>query len=289
MFNGSAPKPGGLFSQANNATAGQGMFSGNQALPPGTLTAPAEPRPAALGVDRAAHELRAAIAERLATGAANPDAHLSTLCYDLANTSQQAAELQQKRPEHVDPKHWAEAVHANPDPDRLVPVPVLGFQALEKRAAAAQQAIAANTALCEKVAAKAQVLGRAARLNDGLADELRQRNAALQLRLLRVAKKAEAARREHFPVVAEERLLAARLRALEAKALKPARDLDAVQRDAARLRRMAPGVAPDARKEAQAVLAENQAGLTRLLEVARRDLRDVKIMKEIMAKKKAPK
>ena len=54
-----------------------------------------------------------------------------------------------------------------------------------------------------------------------MADELRARNATLQLRLLRVAKKAEVARRENIPVHPEERRLAARLRKLEHDALAP--------------------------------------------------------------------
>ena len=50
-----------------------------------------------------------------------------------------------------------------------------------------------------RVASQADLLLRAARVSDGLADELRAKNDALRLRLLRVAKKAEVVKRENAP------------------------------------------------------------------------------------------
>ena len=122
----------------------------------------------------------------------------------------------------------------------------------------AQQALAKNEELARQVRAKAEVLLRAARLSDGVADELRARNATLQLRLLRVAKKAEVARRENIPVHPEERRLAARLRKLEHDA--PARRA----RRSTRCRGAASRGAPAAR--APALPAEDRARLEAALE-----------------------
>ena len=214
-----APAPaGGLF--GSTTTTGFGAPQQSQ-MPPGSLTAPTEPRPQGLGVDRAAFDLRAAIAEYTAQGQPNPDAKLATLCYDVAASQQAAQLLQRQRPASVPPERWAKFSLHNPDPDRCVPQPVVGFQALATRVERAQQALAKNEELARQVRAKAEVLLRAARLSDGVADELRARNATLQLRLLRVAKKAEVARRENIPVHPEERRLAARLRKLEHDALAP--------------------------------------------------------------------
>ena len=189
-----APAPaGGLF--GSTTTTGFGAPQQSQ-MPPGSLTAPTEPRPQGLGVDRAAFDLRAAIAEYTAQGQPNPDAQLATLCYDVAASQQAAQLLQRQRPASVPPERWAKFSLHNPDPDRCVPTPVVGFQALATRVERAQQALAKNEELARQVRAKAEVLLRAARLSDGVADELRARNATLQLRLLRVAKKAEVARRE---------------------------------------------------------------------------------------------
>ena len=205
-----APAPGGLF---GGATTGFGAQQ-TAPMPPGSLTAPTEARPQGLGVNRAAFDLRAAIAEYTAQGQPNPDAQLATLCYDVAASQQAAQLLQRQRPASVPPERWAKFSLHNPDPDRCVPTPVVGFQALATRVERAQQALAKNEELARQVRAKAEVLLRAARLSDGVADELRARNATLQLRLLRVAKKAEVARRENIPVHPEERRLAARLRKL---------------------------------------------------------------------------
>ena len=249
-------------------------------MPAGSLTAPPEPRPRDLGVDRAAHDLRAAIAEYTAQGQPNPDAKLATLCYDVAASQEAAQLLQRQRPAFVPPERWAHFSLHNPDPDRCVPTPVVGFQALATRVERAQQALAKNAELAQQVQEKAAVLLRAARLSDGVADELRARNATLQLRLLRVAKKAEVARRENVPVHPEERRLAARLRKLEHDALGPRAALDALSREASRgaPAARAPTLSAEDRARLESALEAQHAGLAKLLDVARLDSRDVGIM-----------
>ena len=191
--------------------------------------------------------------------------------------------LQRQRPASVPPERWAKFSLHNPDPDRCVPQPVVGFQALATRVERAQQALAKNEELARQVRAKAEVLLRAARLSDGVADELRARTRLSQLRLLRVAKKAEVARRENIPVHPEERRLAARLRKLEHDALAPrARARRAVAGGVARraggARAGAPGRGPGAPR---AALEAQHAGLAKLLDVARIDARDVGIMAKL--------
>ena len=149
------------------------------------------------------------------------------------------------RPPHVSPELWAKFARENPDPDRCVPAALVGFEALAARVAGAQAAVERNGAFAAKIGHKAELLVRAAKLNDALGEELRSRNAALSLRLLRVAKKVEVVKRENVPVHGEERRLAARLRRLD-RALRdlfaplPARAvvaaLDALERDHAFLR-----------------------------------------------------
>ena len=283
-----APAPaGGLF--GSTATTGFGAPQQSQ-MPPGSLTAPTEQRPQGLGVDRAAFDLRAAIAEYTAQGQPNPDAQLATLCYDVAASQQAAQLLQRQRPASVPPERWAKFSLHNPDPDRCVPTPVVGFQALATRVERAQQALAKNEELARQVRAKAEVLLRAARLSDGVADELRARNATLQLRLLRVAKKAEVARRENIPVHPEERRLAARLRKLEHDALAPRAALDALSREASRgaPAARAPALPAEDRARLEAALEAQHAGLAKLLDVARIDARDVGIMAKLREKSAAP-
>ena len=161
------------------------------------------------------------------------------------------------------PERWAKFSLHNPDPDRCVPQPVVGFQAFATRVERAQQALAKNEELARQVRAKAEVLLRAARLSDGVADELRARNATLQLRLLRVAKKAEVARRENIPVHPEERRLAARLRKLEHDALAPRAALDALSREASRgaPAARAPALPAEDRARLEAALEAQHAGL----------------------------
>ncbi len=241
-------------------------------------------------MDRAAFDLRAAIAEYTAQGQPNPDAKLATLCYDVAASQQAAQLLQRQRPASVPPERWAKFSLHNPDPDRCVPQPVVGFQALATRVERAQQALAKNEELARQVRAKAEVLLRAARLSDGVADELRARNATLQLRLLRVAKKAEVARRENIPVHPEERRLAARLRKLEHDALAPRAALDALSREASRgaPAARAPALPAEDRARLEAALEAQHAGLAKLLDVARIDARDVGIMAKLREKSAAP-
>ena len=234
--------------------------------------------------------LRTAIAERLPNGQPNPDARLVTVVYDMADGAASAAALQHARPPHVSPELWAKFARENPDPDRCVPAALVGFEALAARVAGAQAAVERNGAFAAKIGHKAELLVRAAKLNDALGEELRSRNAALSLRLLRVAKKVEVVKRENVPVHGEERRLAARLRRLEQEAAKPARHLEALKRDAARLDADARAdakarVAEDDKAAVMAALEAQHAGLAKLVDVVHADLRDVEIMRNLLKPK----
>ena len=288
-----APAAGGLFGGAA-ATPGFGaaatLGGAAAAAPPGGLTAPSGPRPRDLGADRAVHDLATAIAERLPNGQPNPDARLVTVVYDMADGAASAAALQHARPPHVSPELWAKFARENPDPDRCVPAALVGFEALAARVAGAQAAVERNGAFAAKIGHKAELLVRAAKLNDALGEELRSRNAALSLRLLRVAKKVEVVKRENVPVHGEERRLAARLRRLEQEAAKPARHLEALKRDAARLDADARAdakarVAEDDKAAVMAALEAQHAGLAKLVDVVHADLRDVEIMRNLLKPK----
>ena len=81
----------------------------------------------------------------------------------------------------------------------------------------------------------------------------------------------------------EERRLAARLRHLERETAKPQRELEALARDAARRGAGRPERALSSADVArvEAALEAQHAGLAKLIDVARRDLRDMEIMRGV--------
>ena len=282
-----APAPaGGLFGSTTTTGFGQQQTA---PMPPGSLTAPTEPRPQGLGVDRAAFDLRAAIAEYTAQGQPNPDAKLATLCYDVAASQQAAQLLQRQRPASVPPERWAKFSLHNPDPDRCVPQPVVGFQALATRVERAQQALAKNEELARQVRAKAEVLLRAARLSDGVADELRARNATCSCGCYASRRRPRSRGARTSPCTrrsgGSRRGCASWNTTRSRRARRSTRCRGRVARaPAAR----APALPAEDRARLEAALEAQHAGLAKLLDVARIDARDVGIMAKLREKSAAP-
>mmetsp|Transcript_33249 Transcript_33249/g.116602 ORF Transcript_33249/g.116602 Transcript_33249/m.116602 type:complete len:243 (-) Transcript_33249:96-824(-) len=235
----------------------------------------------AYGVERAFYELQMATSTTGPNGQPNPDSALVAILYDMVDPARKDGAL--ARPPHVRPEAWDAAVQNNPDPESCVPTAVVGFEALLQRCQLAKAACERNEDFAVQIAAKADLLQRASNLNAAAADDIRARNAALSLRLLRVLRKLEVVRCADVPVHAEERKVLARLRRLEQDAREPTRLLDAASRAAHALAAMQRpahfGADADTLAALRAALMAHNAGLEQLTDVALKDSRDLGIIR----------
>jgi len=235
-FGGAQQQPFGTtsfpLSAPTQPSLGGGLLA--SAASGGVLVAPSTLRPSGPGIERRFHELQSEIAEYLPNGQPNPDALCATLCYDAGTGVQHA------KPDAVKEEVWKRFVRGNPDPEKLSPCFVLGFEQLQRRVETAQTFCAAFEEDTKKIARRSDLLVQSSRVNEAQLADLRARTAGLVLRVLRVAKKLELLRAHNLPVHVEERKLLARFRYLDADLRGPTQKLDdlnlAVKRDGGDLR-----------------------------------------------------
>jgi hypothetical protein len=205
------------------------------------------------------------------------------------------------RPAHVDSKRWAEAVARNPDPEQYTPVCLVGPDALSARMAHQQdraKVLAKNVQqLRESLAFLKEGAGK---IEDGL-DSFSKHLDAVRLRLLLVMRKVEVFRCMNLPLQPAERDLLQRMTVL-------LRDLDRVSglmtqvEDRARahaqyLQKHGGGhndvhsygsdrvLSLEDQSRLRQVLNEQAQGLSTLTAVAKRDVRDVAILKAEVSKR----
>lgn len=277
LFGAPQPQQGLFGSQPSAFGGGLGGTAYNAGELRAQMAAPAQ------GVERTFHDVERALAARLADGRPNADNRFVAMCYDMVPRGHLLM-----KPDFVKAELWRAAIRDNPDSERCAPVAVVGWEGLKARVGLAHQACERNRELATQIAAKADLLQRAARLSHGEADDLRARSTRLVLRFLRVSKKLEAYRAANVPVHDEERKLLAKLKRLLADAGGPAAKLEKI----ARKSRAASTEAADASKtvaiaahlpELRATLAQQTAGLDRLVRLATKDDRDLRLVRASLA------
>ena len=124
-------------------------------------------------------------------------------------------------PSGVDVRLWKQAIADNPSPDTLIPVPMLGFRALQTRLAAQESQ---NKAQCGRLDLLAQDVDK---LNKKQADtlaalaEAKRRQLELARRVLRVLVRQETTRKAGLTVTGEEERLQAQLEGVAAELATP--------------------------------------------------------------------
>lgn len=114
-------------------------------------------------------------------------------------------------PDGIDPKIWEQAKQNNPDPKKFIPVPLIGFQALNERFKMqlfeTQQQRARLKQLSEQVA---EMQKHVAAMKSKL-EECRRKKVVLSNRVLKVSIMQEIENRKGFPIQADEEKLRSRM------------------------------------------------------------------------------
>ena len=124
-------------------------------------------------------------------------------------------------PQGVDPRLWKQAQLDNPDPSKMIPVPLIGFKALQARIACQEQQAKTHQGRLDAIAGEVADVQK--RHEDTLAKmrEAKRKHLALAHRVLHVVVKQEVTRKTGFTIQPEEERLGAQLEALQAEMSAP--------------------------------------------------------------------
>lgn len=86
----------------------------------------------------------------------------------------------------IDPRLWKQAIQDNPNPDKFIPVPMIGFKEVRWRMQCQEQETALHQAFLDKVAEEVQTLQRKQAATVAKTTEYRRKLIELEHRLLQV-------------------------------------------------------------------------------------------------------
>uniref|UniRef100_UPI00358F6386 nucleoporin p54 isoform X2 n=1 Tax=Myxine glutinosa TaxID=7769 RepID=UPI00358F6386 len=198
----------------------------------------------------------------------------------------QRAQLIEMPPAGIVPIIWEQAKADNPDPERLLPIPMVGFSELARRLKLQEQQGTLHTARLDLIAEDiSQLKGLQAASTAKLA-QFKRRHSELGHRLLQVLCKQEVSRHAGL-VRKEEEDLRVRLEAIAAELNTPTLYRGRLSELMSQLRvqsHTAPGpeehysLDPRLLVEIKQHLAEQQNGVACLVELVKEDLEDLRLM-----------
>ena len=119
----------------------------------------------------------------------------TAILYDPLPTQHRAqGQLSVPKPPHISNQVWNEALASNPDPNELVPVPLVGAPALHSRIVSQQEKANALAAHAKKLRETLQFLEKTAVSSKGAIKQSNDEQDALRRRLLEIMRKVEIVR-----------------------------------------------------------------------------------------------
>ncbi|RZF40093.1 hypothetical protein LSTR_LSTR002496 [Laodelphax striatellus] len=209
----------------------------------------------------------------------------------MALDAEQLKEYLDTPPAGIDARLWKSAQLDNPDPDKLIPVPIIGFNELRWRARCQEQETKVHQAVLDRIAEDIAELQRRHSETVAKIAEYRQRFIQLEHRVLKVLVKQEITRNVGVALRPEEDILRNQLEALKTQINMPTHfkgrlsellSQMRMQRQEATQRESSGGYVmdPTMQDDIRQYLMMEQNGMAHLIEVIQNDLHDLKLMKE---------
>ncbi|XP_039289156.1 probable nucleoporin Nup54 isoform X1 [Nilaparvata lugens] len=209
----------------------------------------------------------------------------------VAIDADQLKEYLDTAPAGIDSRLWKSAQLDNPDPDKLIPVPIIGFNELRWRARCQEQETKVHQAVLDRISEDIAELQRRQSETVAKITEYRQRFLQLEHRVLKVLVKQEITRNVGVALRPEEDVLRNQLDALKTQINMPTHfkgrlsellSQMRLQRQEATQRETSGGYSmdPTMKDDIRQYLMMEQNGMAHLIEVIQNDLQDLKLMKE---------
>ncbi|CAB4069411.1 NUP54 [Lepeophtheirus salmonis] len=194
----------------------------------------------------------------------------------IAFSKEQVKEYLDSPPMGVDPRLWKQAQLDNPDPNKLIPVPMIGFKSLQQRIQCQEVQAKSYQGRLDSIAEEISDLQK--RHQDTLAlmtETTKRKQLELGHRVLHVIVRQEATRKLGFTIQPEEEKLRIRLRSSQdgsgSLVLGPSEKYE-----------MDPFLIQDVRS----VLKQQQDGIHALVEMVKEDAKDLELIATSLNKEK---
>jgi len=190
-------------------------------------------------------------------------------------------------PSGIDASLWEQAKKENPDPKKFIPVPFIGFAALNSRFKYQVQETEQQRLRLQIISEDIINLERDIAQMKAKLEESKRRNVSLGNRVLKTMIWAEIRRKKGFPILAEEDELRVKLESIQNELNAPTKYKGCLNELICKLRHMQSQkqILPNFEieeslvKELQTHLVEEQQGIEHLLALIKNDLKDLKTIK----------
>ncbi|KAK3913364.1 putative nucleoporin Nup54 [Frankliniella fusca] len=225
--------------------------------------------------------------------------HLVTLGVDnvypqVALDEDQLKDYYENPPSGIDPRLWKQAIQDNPNPDKFIPVPMIGFKEVRWRMQCQEQETALHQAFLDKVAEEVQTLQRKQAATVAKTTEYRRKLVELEHRLLQLLVKQEITRKVGLALTPEEEAIRSHLESLQPHMYAPthlkgrlAELLSTIRMQREKGEQKEPErytMDPTVQDDIKQFLRMQQDGMQHLVQTIQQDLADLKIIKEGMIK-----
>jgi len=193
-------------------------------------------------------------------------------------------------PAGIDARLWKQAQKDNPDPSNLLPVPMVGFKALQERTAAQEKQAKAHGGRLDTISTDLAELQKKAADTLAALTEAKRRQLELSHRVLRVLVRQESTRKVGFTITQQEEVIRGQLENLQAELATPTQFKGRLNELLSQVRLQSQtavlsggekySVDQFALTDIRNVLKDQQEGIQALVACVREDLADLATMAE---------
>lgn len=174
---------------------------------------------------------------------------------------------------------WNQAKKENPDPSKLIPVPLIGFGALNDRFKMQEQEVHQQKQRVKSITEDVNQLERAVEATKAKLEECRKRNLPLRNRVLRAMIYQEVMKKRGYPIQPDEEKMRARLETIQSELNAPTKFKGCLNELMCRVRQMQSqrsgivfSLEESALVELKAHLKQEQQGIAHLLGIVKDDM-----------------
>ncbi|XP_055676774.1 probable nucleoporin Nup54 [Lutzomyia longipalpis] len=194
-------------------------------------------------------------------------------------------------PKGIDPRMWRQAIEDNPDPSKLIPVPVIGFHELKWRTKCQESETEMHNQYLAKVSRDLENLKQRYTSSTAKIMEYRRKFSELSHRILKIIVKQEITRKMGVAMSPEEEILRSKLESMQALVSAPTQFKGRLSELLSQMRMQRDQwshtgggneykLDKDSTDEMQTFLAMQQKAMALLIETMNKDIRALKLISD---------